>query len=109
MEAVRPSTRSLRSLAQDEVLFCSNHCRLLLSEGRKARVEGRTTRMQPRPALKLGRLYPTCGELAGERAFEAVERRVVAAFGAGDQYGLRIGGAEQPPAVLGLDAHAVDV
>jgi len=42
MESVRPSTRSLRSLAQDERFLCASIISLILGKGRQARVEGRT-------------------------------------------------------------------
>src|SRR5437763_7819026 len=41
-ESLRPSTRSLRSLAQDQELYCTPITSLILSKGRQARVEGRT-------------------------------------------------------------------
>src|SRR5258708_39198635 len=44
-ESLRPSTRSLRSLAQDQKLCCPPTTSVILSKRRQARAEGRTISM----------------------------------------------------------------
>ena len=50
---------------------------------------------------------PACVELPVDRRHQAVEAGLVLRFGAGDEHVLGVRRAQQPPAVLSADPHAV--